>query len=133
MNLSHRTWLAAALTASLAGCHHGPTAPSADGGTLKEGLTAYARHATIGCKAKEDLETAAGFAKQGDKAGFFNYINGGCAAFDKPEAVKIARIEQGTSEQLVLVKGLDEPSDPSQPSELWMRNTSLTVNKQVQP
>ncbi|MGO4703290.1 hypothetical protein [Dyella sp. 2RAB6] len=133
MKLSRRSWWVVALAASLAGCHHGPTAPSADGGTLKEGQTVYARHATIGCKSKEELETAGGLAKQGDKAGFFSYINGRCAAFDKPEAVKIVRIEQGTSEQLVLVKGLDEPSDPSEPSQLWMRNTSLLINQQTQP
>lgn len=126
MKLLHRSSLVVVFAAGLAGCHHGPTALSADGDTLKAGQTVYAKRAAVACKSKDELQTAQGFATQGDKARFFSYLNGHCGVFEKPESVKILSIEPGTGDSLVVVKDLD---DPSAPSELWMTSTSLTVNK----
>lgn len=119
-------WLVVALTAGMTGCHHGPTAVSADGGTIKEGQSAYAKRAAIACNSKEELRQAQDIAKQGDQGAFFAYLNGHCGAFDKPEAVKILSIEPGADDQVVVVKDLDDPSAPAQ---LWMASTSLSLNR----
>ena len=67
MKNPHRAWLIIALTVGIAACHHGPTAPSADGGVLKEGLVAYAKHPSLACHAKTDLHQGREIAKQGDR------------------------------------------------------------------
>lgn len=126
MKTSQYAWLMLALTTALTGCHHGPTALSADGDVLKEGQTAYAKRATIACNSAEELQQAQDIAKQGDRGAFFAYASGHCGAFDKTEAVKILSIEPGDGDQVVIVKDLDDPSAPAQ---LWMDSKWLTVNK----
>jgi hypothetical protein len=118
--------LVVVFAASMAGCHHGPTATSADGDALKEGQTVYAKRATIACHSRDELQQAGDIAKAGDKGAFFAYLNGHCGAFDKPEAVQILSIEDDGDGQVVVVKDLDDPSAPAQ---LWMDSKSLTLSK----
>jgi hypothetical protein len=126
MRTQYRAWFAMVVVAGMSGCHHGPTAISADGDTLREGQTAYAKRAAIACHSNDELQQANDIAKQGDRGAFFAYLNGHCGAFDKPEAVKILSIEVNGDDQVVVVKDLDDPSAPPQ---LWMDSKSLTLNK----
>ena len=89
MKTTYCSWVVLALTVSIAGCQHGPTALSADGETLKEEQIAYAKHATIACNSNEELQQAHDLATQGDKGAFIAYLSGHCGTFDKPESVKI--------------------------------------------
>ena len=114
-----------ALAVGMAGCHHGPTATSADGGTLKEGQTAYAKRAAIACHSSAELQQANALAAQGDQAAFLSYANDHCGVFDKPEKVKLLSIEPGSGDQTVVVNDLDDASAPAQ---LWMSSKSLTSN-----
>lgn len=126
MKIQSYAWLAVVFVAGITGCHHGPTALSADGDMLKEGQSAYAKRAAIACNSSDELQQANDIARQGDKAAFFAYLNGHCGVFDKPEAVKILSIEVNGDDQAVVVKDL---GDPSAPAQLWMASKSLTLNK----
>lgn len=126
MKTQYGAWLVIAFTFGVAGCHHSPAALSADGNTLKEGQTAYAKRATIACNSAEELKQARKIAKQGDKGALFAYLSGHCGAFDKPETVQILSIEPGTDSQVMVIKDLD---DSSAPPRLWMDSKSLTLSK----
>lgn len=128
MKSPHRAWLVLALTAGMAGCHHGPTAPSADGGILKEGVVAYAKHPSLACRAKIDLYQAREIAKDGDKQAAQAYLNEHCLVFQGPDAVKILGIEPGiepSDDQMVSVQVLTDSSVGT----LWMTSKSLLLNK----
>lgn len=125
MKTAHSWCMVIAFTAGIAGCHHGPTALSANGEILKEGQTAYAKRAAIACHSNAELQQATALVAQGDQAAFMAYANEHCGVFDKPEKVKILNIESGTGNQTVVVNDLDDASAPAQ---LWMASKSLTLN-----
>jgi hypothetical protein len=126
MKTKYSAGLVVVFAAVMAGCHHGPTAMSADGDALREGQTVYAKRAAIACHSRDELQQAHDLAKAGDMGAFFTYVGGHCGAFDKAETVQILSIEAGGDEQVVVVKDLDDPSAPAQ---LWMASKSLTLNK----
>lgn len=128
MKSPHRAWLVAVLTAVMAACHHGPTAPSADGGLLKEGMVAYAKHPSVACRSKTDLHQSQEIAKQGDKQAALAYLNEHYLVFQDPDAVKILSIEpsvEPNDDQMVSVKVLSDSSVGT----LWMASKSLLLNK----
>lgn len=128
MKSPHLAWLVAVLTVGMAACHHGPTAPSADGGILKEGLVAYAKQPALACRSKTDLHQGKEIAKQGDRQAAQAYLNEHCVVFNEPDAVKILSIEPGaepSEDQMVSVSVLSDSSVGT----LWVTSKSLLLNK----
>lgn len=128
MKSPHHAWLVALLAAVLAACHHGPTAPSADGGILKEGLVAYTKHPSVACRSKTDLQQSREIAEQGDRQAALAYLNEHCLVVQDSDAVKILSIEPGvgpSGDQMVSVKALSDPSVGT----LWVTSKSLLLNK----
>lgn len=90
---------------------------------MREGQSAYAKHATFACKSSDELQKALDIRSQGDKAAFFAYLQGRCGLVDTPEAVKILTIEPGGGDQFVAVKDLDDQT------QWWTKSSWLTLNK----
>jgi len=128
MKSPHHAWFVIALTVGIAACHHGPTAPSADGGVIKEGLVAYAKHPSLACHSKTDQHQGREIANQGDRQAAQAYLNERCVVFTDPVALKILSIEpavEPSDDQMVSVEVLSDSSVGT----LWMTSKSLLLNR----